>query len=70
MTDMQALFEQIEKLEGDEIAIVEKLVERIQQGHAVYGPWTVADDVRSYPARGVGGGGGCFALLCGGIGAV
>jgi hypothetical protein len=49
MTDIHKLMEQIEKLEGDEIAIVEKLVNRIQQGRAVYGPWRVADDVRKYP---------------------
>ena len=41
------LAERIEALQADERTIVETLLERIEQGREVYGPWKV-DDGRDY----------------------
>lgn len=40
---MKSLAERIETLAGDERAIVETVVERIEQGRRAYGPWNIAD---------------------------
>lgn len=42
--------ERIEALQADERAIVEKLLDRIEQGREVYGPWKV-DDGRDYQSE-------------------
>jgi len=50
MSPASKLIERIEALQADEQAIVEKLLERIEQGREVYGPWKV-DDGRDYQAE-------------------
>lgn len=47
MSQAKTLPERIEALQADERAIVEKLLDRIEQGREVYGPWKV-DDGRDY----------------------
>jgi len=44
------LAERIEALEADERAIVDVLLDRIEQGRKVYGPWRV-NDGRDYNAE-------------------
>ena len=50
MSQATKLTERIEALQADERAIVEKLLDRIEQGREVYGPWKV-DDGRDYQAE-------------------
>jgi hypothetical protein len=50
MSATASIAARIEALEADERAIVEKLLDRIEQGRRVYGPWRV-DDGRDYPAE-------------------
>jgi hypothetical protein len=50
MSTATRLAERIEALQADERAIVEKLLDRIEQGREVYGPWKV-DDGRDYQAE-------------------
>ena len=50
MSGANEIAERIEGLRGDERAIVEALLDRIEQGREVYGPWKV-DDGRDYPAE-------------------
>ena len=50
MSPVTKLTERIEALQADEQAIVEKLLDRIEQGRDVYGPWKV-DDGRDYQSE-------------------
>ena len=50
MSTAMTLAQRIEALQADERAIVEKLLDRIEQGREVYGPWKV-DDGRDYRAE-------------------
>ena len=50
MSQATTLAERIEALQADERAILEKLLDRIEQGRKVYGPWKV-DDGRDYRAE-------------------
>jgi len=50
MSQATKLTKRIEALQADERAIVEKLLDRIEQGREVYGPWKV-DDGRDYQAE-------------------
>ena len=50
MSQAMKLTERIEALQADEQAIVEKLLDRLEQGREVYGPWKV-DDGRDYQAE-------------------
>ena len=50
MMDAQKLAQRIEALKEDEQAIVEVLLDRIEQGRTEYGPWKV-DDGRDYRAE-------------------
>ncbi len=50
MSQQKKLVERIEALQADEKAIVDKLLDRIEQGREVYGPWKV-DDGRDYQAE-------------------
>ena len=50
MSQATTLAERIEALQADERAIVEKLLDRIEQGRELYGPWKV-DDGRDYQAE-------------------
>ena len=50
MSGPKMIAERIEALQADERAIVEVLLNRMEQGCEVYGPWRV-DDGRDYPAE-------------------
>ena len=50
MSQGAKIAERIEALQADERAIVKRLLDRIEQGREVYGPWKV-DDGRDYRAE-------------------
>lgn len=50
MSDAMALAERIDRLPADERAILESLLDRLEQGLGSYGPWNINDD-RDYEAE-------------------
>jgi hypothetical protein len=50
MSSTEELVQRIESLKQDERAIIEILIERIELGRKLYGPWHVTDG-RRYPAE-------------------
>ena len=50
MSATLSIIERVESLQADERAIVERLLDRLEQGRETYGPWRV-NDGRDYRAE-------------------